>query len=129
MSRTAHSTASAPAPRGHYSQVVTSGDLVVTAGFGPVDPVSRTIVGEDIQEQTRQTLRNVMAALEAAGCGMQDVVKVTAHLADADRDWEGFDAVFPEFFDPPYPVRTTAGSSLGDILVEIDVLARRNPAA
>lgn len=123
--RRAYPTAAAPAPRGNYSPAVGAGNLVATAGFGPVDPRTRAIVGAEIREQTRQTLRNVAAALAAAGCGMGDVIKVTAHLADADRDWAGFDEVFPEFFDEPYPARTTAGSYLGDILVEIDVLAVR----
>lgn len=117
------STPKAPVPRGAYSQAVVVGDLVVTAGFGPVDPVTRETVGDEIEAQTRRTLENVRAALEAAGADLQDVVKVTAHLSDVDRDWDGFDRAYAEFFDEPRPVRTTAGSDLGDILVEIDVLA------
>ncbi|GAA2633549.1 RidA family protein [Dactylosporangium fulvum] len=116
-------TDQAPPPRGAYSQAVVVGDLVWTAGFGPVDPVTRAIVGDDVAEQTRQTLRNVAAALEAAGSDLQDVVKVTAHLADIDNDWDDFDTAYREFFEEPRPVRTTAGSSLGGILVEIDVVA------
>ncbi|QFY07800.1 RidA family protein [Nonomuraea phyllanthi] len=116
-------TDQAPPPRGAYSQAVVVGDLVYTAGFGPVDPVTRAIVGADVAEQTRQTLRNVAAALVAAGSHLRDVVKVTAHLADIDNDWDGFDTAYREFFDEPRPARTTAGSSLGGILVEIDVVA------
>jgi 2-iminobutanoate/2-iminopropanoate deaminase len=117
------STSGAPAPRGWYSQAVVVGDLVFTAGFGPVDPATGALVGDDVVEQTRQTLRNVAAALAAAGTDLRDTVKVTAHLADIDADWDGFDAVFREFFADPLPVRTTAGSNLGGILVEIDVVA------
>jgi 2-iminobutanoate/2-iminopropanoate deaminase len=119
------STLDAPAPRGAYSQAVVAGDLIVTAGFGPVDPVTREIVGTDVAEQTRQTLRNVSAALAAAGSDLQDAIKVTVHLDDVD-DWDGFDAAYREFFTEPFPVRTTAGSRLGGILVEIDVLAVRS---
>lgn len=117
------STSRAPAPRGWYSQAIVVGDLVVTAGFGPVDPDTREIVGSDVAEQTRQTLRNVAAVLAAAGSDLQDTVKVTAHLANIDADWDAFDAAYREFFSDPLPVRTTAGSDLGGILVEIDVLA------
>ena len=118
------STTGSPVPRGWYSQAVVVGDLVVTAGFGPVDPETRELVGgDDVAEQTRQTLRNVAAALEAAGSDLQDTVKVTAYLADIDQDWDAFDAAYREFFTEPLPVRTTAGSDLGGILVEIDVLA------
>jgi 2-iminobutanoate/2-iminopropanoate deaminase len=117
-------TTEAPAPRGWYSQAVVVGDLVFTSGFGPVEPETRELVGgDDVGEQTRQTLRNVAAALAAAGADLQDTVKVTAHLADVDRDWEAFDAAYREFFTEPLPARTTAGSRLGGILVEIDVVA------
>lgn len=123
-------TDTAPSPRGWYSQAVTVGDLVFTAGFGPVDPMTRATVGiDDAAEQTRQTLRNVHAALVAAESGLHDVVKVTAHLADIERDWEPFDAAYREFFTEPLPVRTTAGSDLGGILVEIDVVAVRGSGA
>ena len=53
---------------------------------------------------------------------MDDVVKTTVHLADL-KDFKAFNGVYKEFFKAPYPVRTTVGSSLLDILVEIDVIA------
>lgn len=119
-------TSAAPAPRGHYSQARIAGDLVFTAGLGPLDPESREIVGPgDAAEQTRQVFRNLSAILAEAGCGLADVVKVTAFLQNADRDWDGYDSVFPEFFTPPYPARLTAGADLGEILVEIEVIAHR----
>lgn len=129
MTRHTISTESAPAPRGHYAQAVVVGELVLTAGFGPVDPLTRECVGSEVREQTRQTWRNVAAALEAAGSSLADVVKITAHLADIDADWDGFDEVCREFFPGPLPVRTTAGSQLGGILVEIDVMAVRGSGA
>ncbi|MGZ0147026.1 RidA family protein [Kribbella sp. WER1] len=120
------STSAAPAPRGHYSQARIAGDLVFTAGLGPLDPATRELVGPgDAAEQTRQVFRNLSAILAEAGCGLQDVVKVTAFLQHPDRDWDGYDSVFPEFFTPPYPARLTAGADLGDILVEIEVVAHR----
>ena len=114
---------SAPQPRGSYSQVIRAGSLVFTAGFGPVDPATEQNIGDTIEEQTARVLDNVEAALAAAGCGLRDVVKVTAHLADLKRDFAGYDAVYRSRMVAPFPVRTTVGSQLMDILVEIDVVA------
>ena len=54
------------------------------------------------------------------GAKFADVVKVTAHLHDVSRDFAAYDAVYREFFTAPFPVRTTVGSDLIKILVEID---------
>ena len=114
-------TESSPQPVGPYSQGVRSGDLVFVAGQGPLDPVTGTIP-TGIEAQTRQVLRNVRGILDAAGAAMSDVVKVSAHLADLG-DFEAFNRVYGEFFEPPYPVRTTVGSQLPGILVELDAIA------
>ena len=53
---------------------------------------------------------------------MDNVVKVTAHLADL-KDFQAFNEVYKEFFNEPFPVRTTVGSQLNNISVEIDVIA------
>ena len=115
-------TAGAPQPAGAYSQGLVAGGLLHTAGFGPQDPVTGR-VPETIGEQTRQVLRNVGAVLGARGLSFAHVVKVTVHLAELRRDFGRFDAAYREFVTPPYPVRTTVGSELMDILVEIDVVA------
>lgn len=116
-------TASAPTPAGAYSQAVVVGDLAFTAGFGPLDPATGTMPATTA-DQTRQVLRNVAAALEAAGFSLADVVKTTVHLADLD-DWAEFDQAYAEFFDDPLPARTTVGSALKGIRVEIDAVAVR----
>jgi len=117
-------TTAAPSPGGTYSQgVVAANGFVFTAGCGPQDPGTGAIVGDSISEQTRQVLRNVSAILAEAGSTLRDVVKVTAHLTDPARDFAGYDAVCRELFEKPYPARTTVGSYLVGILVEIDVVA------
>ena len=113
----------APAPGGAYSQAVEANGFLYTAGFGPIDPQTGEIVGEDVGEQTRQVMRNISAVLEAAGLDFSDVVKSTVHLADVGRDFAGFNAAYGEFFTDGFPVRTTVGSTLPRILVEIDVVA------
>jgi reactive intermediate/imine deaminase len=120
--RQAVRTGGAPRPAGAYSQGVTAAGLLFTAGFGPQDPVTGAVPAS-VAEQTAQVLRNVRAVLAERGLTMADVVKVTAHLQHLRRDFAAYDAVYREFFTDPYPVRTTVGSDLMDILVEIDVVA------
>jgi 2-iminobutanoate/2-iminopropanoate deaminase len=77
----------------------------------------------DVAQQTRQVLENLRAVLEGAGATLDDVVSVTAYLADIG-DWETFNAVYGEVFRRPYPTRTTVGVQLHGFLVEISAIAR-----
>jgi reactive intermediate/imine deaminase len=117
------STATSPSPVGPYSQGLLTDTLVFVAGQGPLDPATGQIA-EGITAQTDQVLRNICGILEAGGASMADVVKVTVHLADL-ADFAAFNRVYQEHFSPPYPVRTTVGSQLPGILVEIDAIAQR----
>jgi reactive intermediate/imine deaminase len=116
----------APAPGGTYSQALAVGDLVFTAGMGPIHPETGEVVGTDVATQTRQVLANLRAVLAEAGLGFDDVVKATVHLQDVNRDFAEYDKVYREHFTEPYPVRTTVGSDLLGILVEIDFVATRS---
>jgi 2-iminobutanoate/2-iminopropanoate deaminase len=118
-------TDGAPTPGGSYSQGIRAGGFVFTAGVGPFDPSTGQLKGSTIEDQTRQVLESLSAVLEASGSTMADVVKVTTHLASLD-DFPGYDSVYREFFGSPLPARTTVGSSLPGILVEIDVVALTN---
>jgi 2-iminobutanoate/2-iminopropanoate deaminase len=122
VDRTETSTESAPTPKGTYSQGLRVGDLVFTSGFGPHDPQTGEVVGADVAAQTEQTLRNVDAVLRASGSSLGAAVKVTVHLADLG-DFAAFDTVYRSRVSRPYPVRTTVGSTLPGILVEIDAVA------
>ncbi|RSN59806.1 reactive intermediate/imine deaminase [Streptomyces sp. WAC 04229] len=117
-------TAGAPRPAGAYAQGVVAGGLLFTAGFGPQDPVTGEVPA-GVGAQTAQVLRNVGAVLAEEGLSLRDVVKVTTHLQHLKRDFAAYDAAYREFFDEPCPVRTTVGSDLMGILVEIDVVAVR----
>jgi 2-iminobutanoate/2-iminopropanoate deaminase len=111
-------------PKPPYSSVVVSGDAVYTAGQIANDPGGNLVTG-GIAEQARQTLENVRTCLEAAGCTMDDVVKVNAYLADLG-DFPGYNEVYVEFFDQPYPARTSVQAGLPPgVLVEIEAVARR----
>lgn len=123
MGKIAIQTAHAPLPAGAYSQGLCWGNLLFTAGMGPIDPQSQKIKGTTIEEQTRQVFNNLLAVLAVQGLTAHHILKVTAHLQHLTRDFAGFDHVYREFFEAPYPVRTTVGSQLNHILVEVDVVA------
>jgi len=110
----------APAPGGSYSHGVVENNFLYTCGMGPIDPATGKVVDGGIAEQTRQTLKNLKSILDAKGAKFENVVKVTSHLQEVNRDFKAYDEVYREFFTAPYPVRTTVGSDLINILVEID---------
>jgi len=122
MSKTAVTLSNAPKPAGPYSHGVVANGFLYTAGFGPQDPTTGDVVAGGVAEQTRQVLRNIGAVLAEYGLTFDDVVKVTAHLEDL-ADFAEYNLAYAEFFTEPYPVRTTVGSRLANILVEIDVVA------
>ena len=111
-------------PASPYSPVVVSGDLVYTAGQIGAD-ASGAVVGDDIDSQCRQALENLRLCLEAAGCGLSDVIKVNGYLVDLDH-FAAYNAIYREFFSEPYPARTTVGAALAPgLLVEVEAVARR----
>ena len=91
------STTKAPAAIGPYSQAIKVGNLVYTSGQIPIDPATGSFVEGGIKEQTRQSLTNVRAILEAAGLTMGNVVKTTVFMADMN-DFADMNAVYAEFF-------------------------------
>lgn len=115
-------TTNAPTPVGPFSQGLKVGDFVFVAGQGSIDPTTQKVTGESIEQQTTQTISNIKAILEAAGATLADVVKATVHLSDLAL-FSRFNAVYSSYFPDPKPVRTTVGSQLPGILVEIDVIA------
>lgn len=117
------STKKGAAPGGAYSQGLKAGDFVFVSGQGPLDPDTGKFVGDQIEEQVAQTLKNVQAILEAAGASLADVVKVSAHLSDLAL-FDRYNKVYSTFFPDPKPTRTTVGSQLPPgMLVEIDAIA------
>lgn len=112
----------APVPAGPYSQGIQFGNTIYTAGQGPIDAETGKVQGDTIEEQTAKTLDNIKYILEQGGATFDDVVKVTVHLSDL-ADFQAFNAVYQTYFKEPYPVRTTVGSQLLGIKVEIDVVA------
>lgn len=111
-----------PKPGGAYSPGLRAGDFVFVSGQGPTNPATGKLAGDTIEEQTAQVLENIKAILEAGGATMADVVKATVHLSDLSL-FPRYNSVYAQYFPDPKPVRTTVGSQLLGILVEIDVIA------
>ena len=103
--REAISTDAAPAAAGPYSQAIRAGDLVFTAGQLGIDPASGELVSDDVQGQAARALANLRAILEAAGSGMDRLVKVTVYLADI-ADWPAVNEVYAGEVPQPFPARS-----------------------
>ncbi len=102
MVRDIVSTPKAAAPPPTYSQAVKAAGLVFVSGTAPADPATGALMGETIQEQTRQCLMNVRAILESAGSSLDKIVSATVVLADED-DFAGMNEEWLRWFpsDPP----------------------------
>ena len=112
------------ADTGAYSAGVLIDGWIYISGQGPLDLATGEIVAGTIEAETHLTLQHVGKILAAAGCGFDDVVKCTCHLADI-ADFDRFNAVYAEYFTKVRPARTTVQSVLwGGIKVEIDAVAR-----
>ena len=121
------STSNAPAAIGPYSQAVDSGaGLVFLSGQLPLDPATGAFPEGGIQAQTRQSLRNVQAILEAAGLSLANVVKTTVFLADMD-DFAAMNEVYASFFAEPFPARSAVAAKAlpKGALVEIECIAAK----
>lgn len=106
MSRQIIHTDSAPAAIGPYSQAVKAGNTVYLSGQIPLDPATMELVSDDVAAQARQVFNNLAAVCDAAGGSLSKIVRVGIYLTDLARFAE-VNAVMAEFFDAPYPARST----------------------
>lgn len=117
---------SAPAAIGPYSQAIDAGALVFVSGQLPIDPATGAFPEGGVQAQTRQSLLNAKAVLEAAGLSLKNVVKTTVFLADM-ADFAAMNEVYAQFFTAPFPARSAVAVKTlpKSALVEIEVIASR----
>ena len=107
MSRQIVYSEHAPKPPSAYSQAVRAAGLVFVSGTMPLDPQTEAIVGESIQEQTRQCLMNISAVLTAAGTSLSKVVSATVILVD-EGDFVGMNEEWIKWFPSQPPARQGA---------------------
>ena len=122
------STTAAPAAIGPYSQAIDSGcGLVFVSGQLPIDPATGAFPEGGVEAQTRQSLLNARAILEAAGLTLANVVKTTGFLADMG-DFTAMNGVYAQFFAEPFPARSAVAVKTlpKGALVEIECLAARS---
>jgi 2-iminobutanoate/2-iminopropanoate deaminase len=100
------------------------GDLVFTAGLCAVDPGTGEVRLSGFEEEARMTLDHLRAVLDAAGSSMSRVLKVTVYLQDA-RDYLAWNAIYAEYFSPPYPARACiqAANMPFDVRVQVEAVA------
>lgn len=123
MNKKAITTAKAPAAIGPYSQGVQAGNMIFVSGQIPINPETGIIL-EDIEEQTRQSLENIKAIIEADGVTLDNVVKCTVFLKNIN-EFAQMNKVYAEYFSEPYPARAAIEVARlpKDVKVEIEAIA------
>jgi 2-iminobutanoate/2-iminopropanoate deaminase len=116
----------APKAIGPYSQAIDCGDTVYLAGQIPLDPATGQMVGDTIEAQTEQVLKNLRAVLEASGLTMDHVVKTTVFMTDL-KEFPKMNEVYARFFTRNPPARATVQVSAlpRGARIEIEAVARR----
>ncbi|HHV30139.1 RidA family protein [Acetivibrio mesophilus] len=117
-------TDKAPEAIGPYSQAIVAGSFIYTSGQIPIDPKTGEVVGGEIEEQTEQVLKNLKNVLEAAGSGLNKVVKTTVFIKDMNS-FSKINEVYAKFFSESFPARSCVEVSKlpKGVLIEIEAVA------
>lgn len=120
-------TENAPKAIGPYSQGIQAGNILYVSGQLPIDPKTGEFPSDDIKDQTKMSLENVKAILEASGMSLSDVVKTTVLLADINN-FSAMNEIYGHYFTEPYPARAAfqAANLPKHAKVEIEVVAIKN---
>ncbi len=119
-------TSNAPDPVGPYNQAIKAGNFIYCSGQIAIDPISNRIncLG-NIEEETNQVLKNLLAVLNAGGAKAEDVIKTTIYLTDL-KNFQTVNAIYSDFFNvevPPARACVEVSSLPKDVLIEIDCVA------
>ena len=118
------------APGGHYSHVARFGDLVFTAGQLGIRPDGSHTCELGFEDQVRQALANMLAALKVAGAAPSNILKVTAYIVGVEN-WPRFNAVYAEVMGEVRPARSVVPvpELHYGYLIEVEAIAARTAAA
>jgi 2-iminobutanoate/2-iminopropanoate deaminase len=125
MSHTPIHAVNLPKPVGPYSPGMSFDRLIFVSGQGAADPATGKLVGNTVEKQAEQCLRNVGAILQAAGSDLQHVLRCGVFLLDM-REFQNMNAAYQRAFGDHRPARTTvqvAGLPGEGLLIEIDAVA------
>lgn len=120
--------AGSPPPRGHYSHAAAGAGLVFIAGQLPVTREGRPLTDAPFEEQVRQVLANVQAALEAAGTSVSLLLQVRVYLTDVQH-WAAFDTLYAEWAGAHRPARAVVpvpALNFG-LMIEVEAVALSGP--
>ncbi len=118
------STKDAPSAIGPYSQAVRYGDFLFLSGQISIDPVTSSVVGDNIESQTEQIFRNIRAVLAEENLSLRNVVKCTVFMKNLD-DFARMNAIYAAEFGDHKPARSTVQAARipKDVLIEIECIA------
>lgn len=122
MEREIIQTDKAPAAVGPYSQATKSGGFVFTAGQIALNPATGKMIEGGVEDQTRQALKNLQAVLEAAGAGLDSVMKTTVFLADMN-DFKVMNGVYSQFFTQTPPARSAVQAAALPLGAQVEIEA------
>ncbi len=119
-------TSNAPDPVGPYNQAIKAGNFIYCSGQIAIDPVSNKIncLG-NIEKETIQVLKNLLAVLNAGGASVEDVIKTTIYLTDL-QNFKTVNDIYSDFFkvkNPPARACVEVSSLPKGVLIEIDCVA------
>ena len=118
------STDRAPQALGPYSQAIRANGLIFCSGQIPIDPAAGAVVATTVEDQTRQAITNLRQVLEAAGSGLDKVVKTTVFISDMN-DFAAVNGVYAEMFGATKPARSCVQAARlpKDVKLEIEAIA------
>ena len=118
------STETAPQALGPYSQAIRANGFIFCSGQIPIDPATGAVVATTAEDQTRQAITNLRNVLEAAGSGLDKVVKTTVFISDMN-DFAAVNGVYAELFGDTKPARSCVQAARlpKDVKIEIEAIA------